>query len=466
MGRRLGGYRAPECWGVSLKLLVVVSLMVLAAFSSVAAAAFEKHLLPLPSPLVKEMERKNMSASSPILVRIFKEESELEIWKQENDEKFVLLKTYPICRWAGELGPKVREGDRQAPEGFYTVTPGQMNPRSQLYLSFNLGYPNTFDRAYGRTGSALMVHGDCLSAGCYAMTDEQMAEIYALAREAFAGGQPAFQVQAFPFRMNALNMARHRNNPNMPFWKNLKQGYDHFQLTRQQVRVDVCERRYVFNANPPKSARKLEFNGEEACPAYEVPDFIATAIKGKTQKDEIATLDLVRRGTEEAPVHTGADGGMHPVFIAALKPPPFNSDGKFQFPWNKSPPGTVPAHVVPPKNASEIFAATMAAHARQASTDGARTRVPIPRAAPRKDHGATAEIASFDERFGPFITASRTAMPMSALVRLRPASGLSREASAASRQIMSEVAGRHVSAELTSSISPAQSFNSRWWAAR
>ena len=65
-------------------------------------------------------------------MRIFKEEAELEVWKEDKTGRFALLKTYPICRWSGELGPKVKEGDRQAPEGFYTITPALMNPEFQL----------------------------------------------------------------------------------------------------------------------------------------------------------------------------------------------------------------------------------------------------------------------------------------------------------------------------------------------
>ena len=125
---------------------------------------------PVPPKLVQAMVEKNMDLNSPILVRIFKTEAELEVWKQDRDGRFALLKTYPICRWSGDLGPKVREGDRQAPEGFYTITPAQMNPQSAYYLSFNTGYPNAYDQALGRTGSQLMVHGDCSSRGCYAMT--------------------------------------------------------------------------------------------------------------------------------------------------------------------------------------------------------------------------------------------------------------------------------------------------------
>jgi murein L,D-transpeptidase YafK len=208
-----------------------------------------RHLAPIPPATTALMSSKGMSQSDPILVRTYKKESELELWKKGRDGKYALLKTYPICRWSGQLGPKVREGDRQAPEGFYTITPGLMNPNSSYYLSFDTGYPNAFDRAHGRTGAHLMVHGTCSSAGCYAMTDEAIAEVYAVAREAFAGGQRAFQFQAYPFRMTAENLAKHRADPNMPFWKNLKEGSDYFEVTREEPSVSVASLRYQFPNN-------------------------------------------------------------------------------------------------------------------------------------------------------------------------------------------------------------------------
>src|SRR5205814_4008695 len=146
-------------------------------------------LQPLSPQMAAELEQKHMPIDSPILIRLFKQESEIEVWKQDDSGRFALLRTYPICRWSGELGPKFKTGDRQAPEGFYAITPGLMNPDSSQYLAINTGFPNAYDRANGRTGAFLMIHGGCSSAGCYAMTDEQIAEIYALAREAFFGGQ-------------------------------------------------------------------------------------------------------------------------------------------------------------------------------------------------------------------------------------------------------------------------------------
>ncbi|TMJ33500.1 MAG: murein L,D-transpeptidase, partial [Alphaproteobacteria bacterium] len=248
------------------------------------SALSAKALKPLSPAMVVELERKHMPKESPILVRLFKEEAELEIWKQDDSGRLALLATYPICRWSGELGPKVKQVDRQAPEGFYTITPAQLNPNSHYYLSVDIGYPNAFDRAYGRTGSNLMIHGDCSSAGCYAMSDEQIGEIYALARESFFGGQRAFQVQAYPFRMTAVNMAKHRNNPNMAFWKMLKQGNDHFEVMRLEPKVDVCDKRYVFDAEPPANAspaRPLSFDPSGRCPAYQVPQELAEAVAEK-----------------------------------------------------------------------------------------------------------------------------------------------------------------------------------------
>jgi murein L,D-transpeptidase YafK len=196
---------------------------------------------------LKQMETLNMDRAAPILIRIHKEESTLDIWKQDRSGRFALLNSYPICKFSGNLGPKLRQGDHQAPEGFYDITPGQMNPNSSEYLAFNTGFPNAFDRSHGRTGSFLMVHGGCRSVGCYAMTDSAMEEIYGLVDEAFKGGQEKVQLQAFPFRMTAQNLASHAGDPNMPFWQMLRAGNDAFLATERPPRVAVCDRRYVFN---------------------------------------------------------------------------------------------------------------------------------------------------------------------------------------------------------------------------
>ena len=179
--------------------------------------------------------------------------------------------------------------------------------------------PNEFDRAHGRTGSSVMVHGDCASAGCYAMTDEQISEIYALARESFFGGQRAFQVQAYPFRMTPANLAKHRDNPNMPFWHMLKDGNDHFEVTRLEPKVDVCESRYVFDAEVPASVWQGSFNPIGTCPAYQVRREIAAAVAEKQRKDRLQTAELIAHGTPTVHIRSGIDGGMHPVFLAKFK---------------------------------------------------------------------------------------------------------------------------------------------------
>jgi murein L,D-transpeptidase YafK len=230
--------------------------LALAACQEQSTLSSTRHLAPIPPATTALMTSKGMSQSDPILIRTYKKESELELWKKGRDGKYALLKTYPICRWSGQLGPKAREGDRQAPEGFYTITPAQMNPNSSYYLSFNIGYPNSYDRAHGRTGAYLMVHGTCSSAGCYAMTDEAIAEVYAVAREAFAGGQRGFQFQAYPFRMTAENLAKHRADPNIPFWKNLKEGADYFEVTREEPSVSVANMRYQFPDHPAVAQKR------------------------------------------------------------------------------------------------------------------------------------------------------------------------------------------------------------------
>jgi murein L,D-transpeptidase YafK len=209
----------------------VIAVLLTSAGARAAPDGAPKHEAPIPAATLALMRAKDTSAAAPILIRAYKKEAEMEVWKKARSGRFVLLKTFPICRWSGQLGPKRKQGDRQTPEGFYTITPGLMNPNSAYYLSFNIGYPNAYDRAHGGSGAHLMVHGTCSSAGCYAMMDAQIAEIYALARDAFAGGQTAFQFQAYPFRMTAENMVKYRSDPNIGFWRQLKEGSDRFEAT-------------------------------------------------------------------------------------------------------------------------------------------------------------------------------------------------------------------------------------------
>lgn len=278
------------------------SLMILLAIGLLGACTtgFEsnRHNIPLSSLTKARLGQMGSSEKAPMLVRIFKRESELEVWKKvEKTDKFELFRTYKICAWSGDLGPKIREGDRQSPEGFYDVTPGLMNPRSNYFLAFNLGYPNRFDRSHGRTGSNIMVHGDCSSRGCYAMTDEKIGEIYALARETFKGGNKSFQVQVFPFKMNATNLAEFSDSKHMSFWRDIKVGYDHFELTKQRPKWDVCNGRYGINRAGGCGASTLSADMKAAYSEMQTADAAAfkVAMANKAQSKLDAEAEAQRK---------------------------------------------------------------------------------------------------------------------------------------------------------------------------
>jgi murein L,D-transpeptidase YafK len=267
-----------------------------------------RSLAPISSQMLALMQQHDTTESSPMLIRTYKKEAEFEIWKMKSDGHYAHLKTYPMCRWSGQLGPKKSEGDRQVPEGFYPITPGQMNPNSNYYLSFNVGYPNAYDRAYGRTGGTIMVHGACSSAGCFSMTDAQIAEIYALAREAFNGGQREIQMQSYPFHMTAENLAKHRLDPNIAFWKELKNGSDHFEVTKTEPPVGVCGKHYVFGAN------ETNLSAMEACPALHRDDGIEAQVAAKQGHDDEAVAQLVAQGVKPIEL-VYDDGGQNSAFI-------------------------------------------------------------------------------------------------------------------------------------------------------
>lgn len=273
-----------------LKRLLGVTCF-LATLSSCTQQTYRsaRDLAPIPAKTLKLMSDRGLDPGAPIIMRSFKKEAEIEVWKLGRDGKYALLKAYPMCRWSGQLGPKVREGDRQAPEGFYDVTAAAMNPKSSLFLSFNIGYPNAFDRYHGRTGSHLMVHGACSSQGCFAMTDEAISEVYAIAREAFASGQRSFQFQSYPFRMTAENLAKHRADSHFGFWKNLKEGSDIFEVTGQEPAWTVSGGRYAFSTDPT---------------------FVAD-VSAKASRDERDVGALIAKGTPAIRL-VYQDGGGHP----------------------------------------------------------------------------------------------------------------------------------------------------------
>jgi murein L,D-transpeptidase YafK len=326
-------------------------------------AGSERASHPLSPEMVALMQQKGVSQNAPVLIRTFKKEAEFEVWKMKPDGRYALLRTYPMCRWSGQLGPKVREGDRQVPEGFYKITPGQMNPNSNYYLSFNVGYPNAYDRAWGHEGGSIMVHGACSSAGCFSMTDRQIAEIYAVAREGFAGGQHAIQMQSYPFHMTAENMAKYRSDPNIAFWKQLKEGSDNFEVTQQDVQVGVCARHYVFNAVPSDGGH---FEATEPCPAMKHDSGIQADVAEKEHKDDLKVAELVAAG-QPAIRTIYADGGQNPQFAKAALEDVSRPDAIAAGPtdWLVEPKGKKTSPVV------KVAAAKAAAHAETAEKSAA-----------------------------------------------------------------------------------------------
>lgn len=195
----------------------------------------------------RELDQKGFALGQPIFIRIFKMPGTLEVWIMNNN-RYQLYKEYPICCYSGYPGPKLQEGDWQSPEGFYAVSARQMNPKSSYHLSFNVGYPNEFDRARKRTGSSIMVHGECSSRGCFAMGNSQMEEIYLLAHSALTYGQQRFGLHIFPFKLTARNLFKFRSSPWIGFWKKLQPGFEFFEQQHKIPDIIVKQGNYVINS--------------------------------------------------------------------------------------------------------------------------------------------------------------------------------------------------------------------------
>jgi murein L,D-transpeptidase YafK len=216
-------------------------------FAAVPSSARSKAAADRVRPrLEQELTKVGLKFGAPVFIRIFKEPAILELWLQKDatSGKFERFRTYPICKFSGTLGPKIKEGDNQAPEGIYRVEPSQMNPNSRFHLSFNLGYPNEFDRHHKRTGSALMVHGSCRSIGCFAMGDDAIEEIWTLCSAALDAGQKAFDVHIFPFPLRESKLKKQETNPSVTFWRDLQPIYDAFEATSIPPQVIVKSGRY------------------------------------------------------------------------------------------------------------------------------------------------------------------------------------------------------------------------------
>jgi len=226
----------------------ILTAFVLATLPSCGGKAREKEVnLRIGERMKTELAEKNLELGSPAFIRAFKEERELELFIENKETgKFEFFRKYPIAAASGTLGPKLAEGDGQVPEGFYFVPPSAMNPNSTFHLSFNIGFPNAYDKAHARTGSFIMIHGSDVSIGCLAMTDGKIEEIYTICEAAHGGGQPYFRVHIFPFRMTDARMEKAADSEHLPFWKNLKTGYDLFEKNKLPPGVTVKDKEYAF----------------------------------------------------------------------------------------------------------------------------------------------------------------------------------------------------------------------------
>ena len=243
---------------------------------------------PDPGRLAERLDDNGHKLGDRIFIRTFKAESELEVWLRRGN-RFQLFAKYPICFWSGRLGPKLREGDEQTPEGFYTVSRRQLHQSGRWPRSLNLGFPNRFDRGQGRTGSYILIHGGCSSIGCYSMTTDVMDEIFKLSETALRNGQERIHVHAFPFRMTEANMFRYRNHSAIGFWRDLKPAYDIFETTRTPPEIGICEKRYVArtgltsqNGDPGSIAQVSNTDG-----------WLCTPINGTERSDPSQSANFV-----------------------------------------------------------------------------------------------------------------------------------------------------------------------------
>lgn len=189
-----------------------------------------------------------LQLGDPIFIRIFKETNELEVWVEKPDRsEFELYSVHRICARSGELGPKLKSNDSQAPEGFYFVTQNDLDPASQDHLALDLGFPNQFDREHGRDGIAT-IHGGCEARSGFAMTDKVIEELYTLASLTLEGESRFFRVHCFPFRMTdpRMDQALEENPELIEFWANLKEGYDFFEIVRRPPNTTLSDGAYAF----------------------------------------------------------------------------------------------------------------------------------------------------------------------------------------------------------------------------
>lgn len=234
---------------VLLTMLAFMCLPALFAFAHAEVASSSRSNAAIDrteGAVAAELSEQGLHYGAPLYLQITKQPQQLSAFVQSSNGSYQHFKSWPICSYSGGLGPKQKEGDGKSPEGFYTVTPASMNPNSSYHLSFNLGYPNAYDRAQGYTGSFLMVHGKCASIGCYAMGDDAIEEIWTLMTRAFEGGQSVIPVHIFPFEMTARNLQAYAGHAAEPFWRELAPAWIEFEDTAQPPMITVANGHYVL----------------------------------------------------------------------------------------------------------------------------------------------------------------------------------------------------------------------------
>ncbi len=191
--------------------------------------------------------QQGFTTGAPVFIRIFKESSTLEVWMQKGS-RFALFDSYKICKWSGKLGPKLQEGDRQSPEGMYSIEANDLRVNARWHRAMGVNFPNAHDRTNSRGGSGILIHGKCSSTGCFALTDPHVEEVYDLVDAALAGGQPRVLVHIFPFALTRDNLAKKADHPASDFWQELRPAFAAFERDRLPPQAELCGEQYGFSS--------------------------------------------------------------------------------------------------------------------------------------------------------------------------------------------------------------------------
>jgi murein L,D-transpeptidase YafK len=223
-----------------MKILFSVVLIILLTSCSTHTPITQTH---------QNLSEIGAKSGDPIYIRIFKKEHILELWVKVG-KKYKLFNSYKVLRESGRMGPKLKEGDKQNPEGVYKVSKASLKPDSKYHLAINIGYPNIYDRHLGRTGSAIMIHGSNKSIGCFAMGDSGIEKIYKVIEDSLNGGQRSIDIAIFPFIMNDENMKKYDKFASLhAFWKQMQNIYYIFEIERVPPKVIVLENSYLVESS-------------------------------------------------------------------------------------------------------------------------------------------------------------------------------------------------------------------------